>query len=195
MTDLPPEVKAALAQLAKANPNLMSFDSKRNMVKLRSDLTFALGSAQVSAAAASTLSRLAAVINSPAAQPYEVRVVGHTDSVPVRNAANVQKFGDNWGLSAFRAIAVKKVLQRSGVSESRLGIAGYADQQPFVANTSSGAEANRRVEIFLVAMSKHSAEPGTIAPGAAAESPVSEPDPTPKPDPVIEPIDAPDAFK
>ena len=46
---LPPELDDALSRLAEANPQLMSYDAKRGMVKLRSDLTFALGSADVSA--------------------------------------------------------------------------------------------------------------------------------------------------
>ena len=147
---LPPELDAALKQLAASNPDIMEYDPDLGMVKFRSDLTFALGSTQVSTAAQQTLGSLAGVLKSPAAMGYEVRVVGHTDNVPVSNPANRQRFGDNWGLSAFRAISVKNVLQSSSVSPTRIEIAGRGEFAPVVGNGAQGAEQNRRVEIFLV---------------------------------------------
>ena len=147
---LPPEVDSALKQLATVNPNLMTYDPQLGMVRFNSDLTFSLGSTEVNPEAASTLAKLADVVNSAAAGKYEVRVVGHTDNVPVRNPNNVQRYGDNWGLSAFRAIAVKDVLEGADVSPGRISIAGYGEFRPIVTNGPKGAEANRRVEIYLV---------------------------------------------
>ena len=144
------EVDSALRELAASNPGLMSYDADRGMVRLQSDLTFALGSAEVRDGAATALRRLAAVLKSAAAQPYDVRIVGHTDNVPVNSAAGRQRFGDNWGLSAYRAIAVKSVLQDSGVQPVRLEVAGRGQYYPVVPNGPKGAEANRRVEIYLV---------------------------------------------
>lgn len=147
---LPAELDQALRRLANQNPGLMTYDPALGMIKLESDLTFALGSTDVGAQAQTALRRLAAVLNSPAAMPYEVRVVGHTDNVPVKNPANVRRFGDNWGLSVFRAIAVKDVLQRDGVTPSRFLVAGYGEYHPIVPNGPRGAQQNRRVEIYLV---------------------------------------------
>lgn len=173
-TVLPPELDAALKQLAASNPDIMEYDPDLGMVKFRSDLTFALGSTQVSAPARQTLGSLAGVLKSPAAIPYEVRIVGHTDNVPVENPANRAKFGDNWGLSAFRAIAVKDVLQSAGVQPNRMSVAGYGEYRPIVANGPRGAEANRRVEIYLVpraAASTATASPATASgAGAAADT-------------------------
>jgi chemotaxis protein MotB len=150
---LPAEIDQALKTLAAGNPQLMSYDPLQGMVRLHSDLTFALGSTRVSSGATQTMATLAGVLNSIEAQPYEVRVAGHTDNVPVKNPANKQKFGDNWGLSAFRAIAVKSVLEKAGVSPQRLSVAGYGKYRPIAPNGLKGAEANRRVEIYLVEMS------------------------------------------
>lgn len=176
-TILPPEVDSALKDLAAKNPGLMTYDPELGMVRFNSDLTFALGSTEVSPQATATLNQLAAVIDSASASGYEVRIVGHTDNVPVRNPNNVRRFGDNWGLSAFRAIAVKDVLQRAGVSPSRMSIAGYGEYRPMVANGPKGAQANRRVEIYLVAAGSTPAP----APAETAATPAPAPAPAPAP--------------
>lgn len=177
---LPPELDDALSKLASANPQLMSYDAERGMIKLRSDLTFALGSADVSAGAANTLSSLAGIFNSTAAQSYEVRVVGHTDNVPIKNVGTRAKHPTNWHLSVHRAISVMQVLGKAGVSSERLGVGGYGEYRPATANARGGTEANRRVEIYLVAMT-------TAAEPEAAAEPTAQPDaaPTAQPEPDI----------
>ncbi len=177
---LPPELDDALSRLAEANPQLMSYDAERGMVKLRSDLTFALGSAQVSAGATNTLGSLARIFNSPSASQYEVRVVGHTDNVPIKNVGTREKHPTNWHLSVHRAIAVMEVLAKAGVPQTRMSVAGYGEFMPVVPNGVGGAEANRRVELYLVARSTPSAAPeATAAP--AADTPAA-PTTEPKPD-------------
>jgi len=178
---LPAELDDALSQLANANPQLMSYDAERGMIKLRSDLTFALGSADVSAGAANSLSSLAKIFNSPAAVSYEVRVVGHTDNVPIKNAGTKAKHPTNWHLSVHRAISVMQVLGKSGVSNQRMGVGGYSEYRPVTTNAKGGAEANRRVEIYLVAMpGTPSAQPQASAEAPAAPqavAPIAEPEP------------------
>ncbi|WP_432799373.1 OmpA family protein [Poriferisphaera sp. WC338] len=185
---LPVVLSSKLEALAAANPQLMSYDAKSGMVRLQSDLTFALGKTEVSSQAAATLGKLARVLNTPEAQAYEVRVVGHTDNVPVKNAANRAKFGDNWGLSAGRAIAVKSVLQKSGIAPTRIGIGGYGEFRPIVANGVGGAQANRRVEIFLVAM------PANVPPTPAVVAPAPT-KPAPAPAPAAKPAGTPAIYK
>lgn len=149
--DLTRELVSALEELARQYPDLMTFDEGRKAIQLQSDLTFDLGSTRVKAEARDGLARLARVLGSRDAAAFEVRVVGHTDNVPVTNPANKQKFEDNWGLSAFRAKSVMEVLRDNDISESRMSIAGYGEHQPVVQNPArGGAQANRRVEIFLV---------------------------------------------
>ena len=177
---LPPELDDALSRLAEANPQLMSYDAERGMVKLRSDLTFALGSAQVSAGASNTLGSLATIFNSPSASRYEVRVVGHTDNVPIKNVGTREKHPTNWHLSVHRAIAVMQVLAKAGVPNTRMSVAGYGEFQPAVPNGTGGAEANRRVELYLVARGTASAAPeASSAPVAdtATTAPAEQPTP------------------
>lgn len=147
---LPVELQDELERLAQANPDLMSYDKATGMIRFRSDVTFASGQAEVRETAVPIISKLAGVLQSPVAQEYEVRVVGHTDNVPVRNAAVVQRYGDNWGLSTARAISVMKQFKSAGISEDRMSVAGYGEHQPVEANGPQGSEANRRVEVFLV---------------------------------------------
>lgn len=173
---LPPELDDALSRLAEANPQLMSYDAERGMVKLRSDLTFALGSADLNSGASSTLSSLAKIFKSPAASQYEVRVVGHTDNVPIKNVGTRAKHPTNWHLSVHRAISVMEALAKAGVPQSRMSVAGYGEFHPVVPNGTGGAEANRRVELYLVARSDAAMEaPGDApAPTATAEPPAAD---------------------
>lgn len=150
MPMLPQQLNDELAQLAAQHPNLMTYDAKRGMVKLSSDLTFALGSANVNASAKQALQTLASVLDSSEAKQYDVRVAGYTDNVPILKPSTKRKFPNNWYLSAGRAIAVEKVLQDAGVNPHRMGVAGYSKYRPIVANGPHGAKQNRRVDIFLV---------------------------------------------
>lgn len=147
---LDPRTNEALVRLAEQHPDLMDYQPDRGMIKFRSDLTFGLGSTVVQPDAQDSLRQLAGVIGGVAKQ-YDIRIVGHTDTVPVTNPQNRAKYEDNWGLSAFRAKRVMEVLRDSGVAGDRLIIAGRGDTQPVVSNQGPrGAEANRRVEIYLV---------------------------------------------
>lgn len=180
---LPPELDDALSRLAAANPQLMSYDAARGMVKLRSDLTFGLGSADVSAGASGTLTKLAGIFKSASASSYEVRVVGHTDNVPIKNVGTRAKHPTNWHLSVHRAISVMQVLGKAGVPNSRMSVAGYGEFQPVAVNAVGGAEANRRVELYLVAKSSGGSAPApeaaatTTAPAATAAPPADLPEP------------------
>lgn len=179
---LPPELDDALSKLAASNPQLMSYDAERGMIKLRSDLTFGLGSADVSANASKSLSSLAGIFNSATAQAYEVRVVGHTDNVPIKNVGTRAKHPTNWHLSVHRAISVMQVLNKAGVSSNRLGVGGYSEYRPVAANAAGGSEANRRVEIYLVAMSSASAPAESAATATPAAAPSAAPATEPEAD-------------
>ena len=172
---LTPELDSALRQLAEQNPDLMAYDPELGMVKFRSDLTFALGSADVNPAAKDTLNRLASILTGDAAMGYEVRVVGHTDNVKIGNPATRQKHPTNWHLSAHRAISVKDVLESAGVQPTRLGVSGYGQFRPVATNGPKGAEQNRRVEIYLVQM------PSTLSTDIATSEPTTPTAPAPAP--------------
>jgi chemotaxis protein MotB len=151
--ELGPELDSALAELARNNPEL-TYNPDKGMVKFQTDITFDLGSAQVSDNVQGTIQDLASVLNSGAAQPYGVRIVGHTDNVPIRKPSTKEKHPTNWHLSVHRAIAIEEVLENAGVSPQRMGVAGYGPYRPIVENGPNGAKQNRRVELYLVKRSE-----------------------------------------
>lgn len=145
---LPAELDAALKKFAEANPELVEYDSRTGVVRFKSDLTFALGSYEVKAQAQEVLKQLASIINGPEAASFQVMVVGHTDTVPIRGLKNVTP--TNWHLSSYRAISVLAAMIEGGLAPERCGVVGYGPMRPIMENTPTGAEKNRRVEIFLV---------------------------------------------
>lgn len=163
---LPPEISNALADLALANADLMTYDQARGMIRLRSDLTFALGSATVSKQAKTALTRLARVLNTNEANKFDIQVIGHTDASPVRSAKGKQLHVDNRGLSSNRGDAVARILITNGVPAKRIVSGGRGATQPIAPNDAKGrSKANRRVEIFLV----KSADAAPAQTGAATE--------------------------
>jgi len=125
----------------------LTFDQRSGMLRFSSDFTFASGSAALSANAQTLVQKLATILNTPIAQPFEVKVVGHTDNQPIRRVAS--QHPSNMHLSAHRAISVRDALVGDGVTANRMQVAGYDEFRPIVPNGANGASANRRVEIFL----------------------------------------------
>jgi len=73
-----------------------------------------------------------ALINEVAASlaemPNKIAIRGHTDAVPFQNPEG----RNNWSLSAERAEATRKMLEKNGIKESRFAkIEGVADTDPF----------------------------------------------------------------
>ena len=149
---LPDNINRALQELANAYPGLLTYDAKKGMVRFASDLTFDLGSAELRPNAAQSIERLAQIVNDASIASYEVKVVGHTDSVPIVNAATKAKHPTNTHLSVHRAIAVGQALINNSTDARRIQVAGYGPYRPVVAEGPGGAAENRRVEIYLVPM-------------------------------------------
>jgi chemotaxis protein MotB len=151
-TALPQELSNALTDFANQYPDIVTFDPTRGVVKFKSDVTFASGSTDLNSRATETLQRFVGILNSPQAIGYELMVAGHTDNQRVTRQRTIDEGNfDNWYLSAHRAISVAAEMVKDGVSKSRLGVAGYADQQPIASNaTAAGRAQNRRVEIVIL---------------------------------------------
>jgi chemotaxis protein MotB len=79
-----------------------------------------------------------------------IRVIGHTDNVPIAKALQAQ-FPSNWELSAARATTVVRYLESVGVPPERLLASGRAEHSPVAANDDAeGRRKNRRIEITLI---------------------------------------------
>lgn len=149
---LPPGLDAALKALQRQNPELMEYLPQYGMVKIKSDLTFAKGSAVVKDSAAAALKRLADIMQSPEAKAFYVYAAGHTDDIPLVNRATIEAHGSNWGLSLHRAGAVVKILAVGGIEQRRLGAMGFSKYHPVAPNRpgNRGNPLNRRVEMWIV---------------------------------------------
>lgn len=160
---LPPEVGQALRAFAEANSDMVEYLPRYGMVKLKADLTFALGSASVKPGAVEALTKLAEIVNAPAAKGFGVYVAGHTDDVPLKRAATLREHKTNWGLSAHRAMAVVTELFRAGVDQPRMAVIGFSKHHPIAPNKPNlkGNAANRRVEIWIVSPNRLLTRPGS----------------------------------
>ncbi|MET0339366.1 MAG: flagellar motor protein MotB [Polyangiales bacterium] len=78
----------------------------------------------------------------------EIRIEGHTDTMPIRTSV----YRSNWELSAARGAAVlDELVRHSRIHESRLSIGGYGSQRPIASNdTADGRSQNRRVDIVVL---------------------------------------------
>ncbi len=149
---LPADVESALHLIAAEFPEVLSFDSRRGMLRFSSDFTFALGSAALREEARKTVTRLAGILKSDSAKGFEVRIIGHTDSVPIRRADTKRNHPTNVHLSVHRAISVRDALTTAGLDPVRIQVAGYGPYRPLVPNRKGGVAENRRVEVYLVPM-------------------------------------------
>jgi chemotaxis protein MotB len=79
-----------------------------------------------------------------------IRVVGHTDNVPVAKSLQAT-FPSNWELSVARATNVVRFLQDVGIPPERMVPTGRAEYDPVASNdTPEGRQKNRRIEIMLL---------------------------------------------
>jgi len=149
---LPVALTSELTEFATANGDVLSFDSERGMIKFKSDVSFAPGSVELTAKATEAIAHLSKILNDKGVADYELMIAGHTDAIQVNRAETIKAgHRDNWYLSAHRAIAVGKALQKNSISAYRLAMVGYADQRPIASNaTDDGRAKNRRVELIIL---------------------------------------------
>ncbi|MBN1437034.1 MAG: OmpA family protein [Sedimentisphaerales bacterium] len=149
---LPVELNNALTDWAIRRSDLVTYDPESGVVRFNSDLLFDPGSDTVQDAAANQLRTLANILNSSAAENFDVLIVGHTDDIRIGQPETLQRHPTNWHLSAHRAIAVEDILKESGVPEARMAVVGRGEFQPIEPNRPgrTGNPRNRRVEIYIV---------------------------------------------
>jgi chemotaxis protein MotB len=157
---LPQEIAAAIADLAARYPDVLEFDAGRGLVRFAADFTVPLGSTDLSESARQAIRTFAGILNSAPASNLEIRIVGHTDNVPIGRPDTRAKHPTNLHLSAHRAISVRDALVNASVAPARFSVMAYGEFRPLVPNTRRGAPQNRRVEIFLAPLLVPSEEGG-----------------------------------
>jgi len=139
VNQLSQEVSSGALQI-KQYQNMLS-------VNVAEQLFFASGSATIKPGGKKVLLKVGEAL---AQYPDKIiRVVGHTDNVPI---AKSSAFASNWELSAMRATTVVRFLQdQCKLTPERLIASGRGPFEPVAANdTPEGRQKNRRIEIWLL---------------------------------------------
>jgi chemotaxis protein MotB len=115
------------------------------VISLREAGFFDSGSAVPHPATLPVLGQIATALRTT---PYDVRIEGHTDNVPIHTAL----FDSNWELSAARATKLTRIfIEDHNYQPERLSASGYAEFHPVASNdTPEGRAQNRRVDIIVL---------------------------------------------
>jgi len=151
-----PEVQQDFERIKRQLEGLLSNQIAKHVVALRIDregLIISLreagfydsGSAAPHPASIATLGQIAEALR---ATPYDIRIEGHTDNVPI----HTELFDSNWELSTARATHMARIfIMGHQFAPARLSASGYAEYHPATTNASADGRAqNRRVDIIVL---------------------------------------------
>jgi chemotaxis protein MotB len=119
------------------------------VISLREAGFFSSGSANPRPETLPTLRQIAEKLGQT---PYDLRIEGHTDNIPIHTA----EFDSNWELSSARATRIARIfLDLKAMPADRLSTAGYAEFHPVASNsTADGRAENRRVDLVVLPRSR-----------------------------------------
>ena len=149
-----PVIRRMREIMTRINPNLKADVSEVKIVEsghgtiiisLPESILFQSGEARVRSEALPFMKALSEILIE---MDRHIRILGHTDNVPIRTA----QFPSNWELSAGRAVMVVRIFSELyGVPITHLSATGLADAKPIMSNdTPEGRTKNRRVEIIIL---------------------------------------------
>lgn len=116
------------------------------LLTIRDSILFQSGSADVQASYREVAGEVSDLLEFD--PPRNVIITGHTDNVPIGNAA----FSSNWELSVMRAVNfMKLVIENPELDPRWFSAKGFGEFQPIASNdTEEGRAANRRVEVLIL---------------------------------------------
>jgi len=127
----------------------IEFDGDFLVLTLSNDVWFDSGSANISEIMKDRASMIGLLLaaNFHVADPFEIVVAGHTDSVPI----NTPEFPSNWHLSSARAQNfLEMLMDDSGLEPFYFMMRACGEYRPVATNaTPEGRQANRRVEVMI----------------------------------------------
>jgi len=145
----------------KGDPNLPNqikfiLEKRGLVIRVSDQLFFKSGDASIRPEFISMLNVLAGTLEKV---PNQIRIEGHTDSVPI----NTPKFPSNWELSTARATTIiRYLLDNFNFPPERLSATGYAEFRPVESNkTPEGRLQNRRVDFVILSNKEMESEPQT----------------------------------
>ncbi|NNM74650.1 type VI secretion system protein TssL, long form [Enterovirga aerilata] len=143
----PPQSQVArfrgVLQAEVASGNISVAETGNQVVIRIAAALFAPGQADVKPEFAALIHRLTALLDK---EPGALKVVGHTDSQPIKNV----RFPSNFHLSQERAKAVAGLMKAKLTRPERIEVEGKGADVPIAPNdTVEGRAKNRRVEILI----------------------------------------------
>jgi len=133
--------------------NVEYVDENTILVRMSDSAFFDSGSARLDEDAKVVLDQVCGMIEEYTYLLQVIRIEGHTDNVPIRNAL----YSDNWELSMDRSDTVRKFIL--GVSEINPGLlvaSYYGEYHPVASNdTEEGRAQNRRVDFVIESVLKN----------------------------------------
>jgi chemotaxis protein MotB len=143
------ELEKSLSSQVATHSVSMKMGRDGLVISLREAGFFASGSATPKPEALPTLRQIAVSLGRT---PYDLRIEGHTDNIPIHTAA----FDSNWELSSARATHIARIfLDLKAIPPERLSAAGYAEFHPAASNdTVEGRSLNRRVDLVVLPRTK-----------------------------------------
>lgn len=151
MIRIPEETRERLIKISDRTPGL-KFDPETGIAKFEYDILFDSGETQLKPDAQKALAEVAAVLNTRDASDLRVFIAGHTDRQRIVRRSPDGSRSTNFDLSTARALAVAHELDRRGIKNNRMAVAGFGPSQPIAPNaTARDRRKNRRVELFLTA--------------------------------------------
>jgi len=113
-------------------------------LEIKSNVLFYSGESRLEKDAVPIIGKVADILRQSA---NPIQVEGFTDNQPI----NTPRFPSNWELSAARAASVVHLLDRYGLSPSRMSAIGYGEFKPIADNaTETGRQKNRRVVLVVL---------------------------------------------
>lgn len=170
---------AVLESVIKTDPKSdvkIDIDQRGLVVSLIDTSFFDPGAATIKPKGQAVLRKVATSFKG---MPNDIRVEGHTDSIPIKTA----RFPSNWELSSARATTVARFLiDQVRLPANRVSVGAFAENKPVASNgTAEGRKRNRRVDLII--LKQEEASPiGAGLPLTAPSGPV-KPAGTPPPPP------------
>jgi chemotaxis protein MotB len=159
------QLAVALGEQIEDGAVRLKVDERGLTISLAEAGFFASGSAEINE---DGLPILDSIIQKVVELPYDVRIEGHTDNVPISTA----RFPSNWELSTERATNVLQYMVATGaVPPSRLSVGAYGEIRPVASNeTEEGRSLNRRVDIVVLNTAMDELEPKSFAERSLVET-------------------------
>ena len=156
------KIEAVLDGASQAPDVTVGVDREGVVIRVSGSYLFDSGRAELKPNSLAVLNAIASELR-PLAN--DIRVDGHTDSIPIDSP----RYPTNWELSTARALAVTRYFSETdGIRADRLMAAGFGEFRPLVPNDTREHRAqNRRVEIHLLSSVQ---TPATALPSPTPET-------------------------